>query len=184
HTLAILLLQAARQLSDQRGLAGAVHAHDQDNVWARLGRLANLLLECSDHLGLEHISGLTHALDAVAVAAILGAIHEILSRLHTNIGLDQQRLQVVPQLIGDRVVDGEQARDLAEEAFAGFLGSMVDLLLFLLGLFFSPWRILAMSKQSPEHLYPHSYCSLAPTKVVGFTYALLLAAFAFFVITL
>ncbi len=72
----------------------------------------------------------------MADRAVFGAIDQVGTGLNPHVGLDQQCFQVVPKLVGDRVIEGEQASDLAEEAAAGLLGRPVDLLFFLLRLLF------------------------------------------------
>src|SRR5947209_2077467 len=115
HALA-LRAQQRRELADRRGLAAPVDADDEDD--------RGLRLEIEPHLGQRekvlHVAA--EALDhliARLVAVLLGddaqRVDDLRRRRHAEVGLDEELLEVVPQLVVDRAPRERHRLQLAAE---------------------------------------------------------------------
>ena len=108
--------QVPCHLADRRGLAGAVHAHDQqhrrlmghvDAVIADPGNLRQQLTQTP----LEFVSSCDRALAGLA----LEALHDLGGRAGSDVRVDQDLLEALPRLVVER--PGEGGSELAAERF-------------------------------------------------------------------
>ena len=134
-----------RQLGDRRRLAHAIHANDEDDVGdAALEDLdaavADRLLQQADHVGAQdllRLGGLPHAALADLRAQL---VHQLVGRVGADVGTDQQRLEIIEEILID-LAALEEFDHLLEDAAPRLLQALFQLLVAL---------------PAPEKLHDHS----------------------------
>ncbi|MEA2511308.1 MAG: hypothetical protein QOJ59_795, partial [Thermomicrobiales bacterium] len=112
-------------------LADAVDADDHDDEWdAALEDLDPAIaggeLEELDHLQSENLAGIGRVFDAVAVDALAELADEALADVPTDVGLDEEHLEVFVELVVEDATV-EETRDLAEDATACLFETFFEL---------------------------------------------------------
>ncbi|MCY1414227.1 hypothetical protein D9M71_296700 [compost metagenome] len=128
HDLPALQLQLLRQLADGGGLADAVHADHQDHVGIALFDLQRLFHrpQQAGEFFLQRLVQRAAVGQLLARHALGQVLDDHAGRLDADVGGQQARLDLVEQLVVDRLAAEEQAGHALADAGAGLRQALLE----------------------------------------------------------